>query len=312
MSQQPVPETGCIIWRLLDGKPGHENQTLGLSMALEGLLPVKRFDIHIQVTGGIGQLYNALLGRFPSAAGLPKPDLIIAAGHATHLPLLAAQRHYGGRTVVLMKPTLPRQLFDLCIVPEHDNVRGKNLFLTKGVLNTIQPSTGSGRGQTLLLVGGLSAHYGWDDEAMLQQILTVVDRGADRQFILTNSRRTPETFLHTLASVGRPQLTLVPWQQTAPGWVAQQLAASSEVWVTEDSVSMVYEALTAGGRVGLLRLPSTGEGRVTRGIGQLLEAGCLTAFDQWLSSGVLASPGTPFNESRRCAEWIYERWLKRG
>ncbi|MES9899834.1 MAG: mitochondrial fission ELM1 family protein [Sedimenticola sp.] len=298
----------CVIWRLLDGKPGHENQTLGLCRALESLLPVKQLDIAI--SSRWSHLLDWVLGRFPSGAALPRPDLIIGAGHATHLALLAARRCYGGRALVLMKPSLPVRLFDLCIVPEHDDIAGKNLFQIKGVLNTIQASPSTGGEQTLLLIGGLSAHYGWSDEETLGQILAIVDRAPQWQFTLTTSRRTPDSFLTTLEKVNRSNLVLVPWRDTEPGWVTRQLAVSGEVWVTEDSVSMVYEALTSGSAVGLLQLPEVRPGRVTRGITQLQEEGRLTSFIQWQRSGSLKPQASSFNEARRCAEWIYGRWLK--
>ncbi|MES9906239.1 MAG: ELM1/GtrOC1 family putative glycosyltransferase, partial [Sedimenticola sp.] len=108
--KQPAEANQRVIWRLLDGKPGHENQTLGLCRALECLLSIKRLDI--TVGSKPSQLLDLLLGRFPAAAELPLPDLIMGAGHVTHLALLAARRRYGGRTLVCMAPSLPRTLFD--------------------------------------------------------------------------------------------------------------------------------------------------------------------------------------------------------
>ncbi len=235
----PAEANACVIWRLLDGKPGHENQSLGLCRALKQLLPVKQLDITVASRGS--HLLDGLLGRFPPGAALPSPELIIGAGHATHLALLAARRRYGGRALVLMKPSLPLRLFDLCIAPEHDRVSGANLFTTQGVLNTIQTSLPSGEGRSLILVGGVSNHYGWDDAKVLEQLHQVVSGMPDRCFTLTTSRRTPDSFLSTLREVGYANLIRVPWQDTGPDWVARQLAVSDEVWVTEDSVSMVYE-----------------------------------------------------------------------
>ena len=41
------------------------------------------------------------------------------------------------------------------------------------------------------------------------------------------------------------------------------------VWVTEDSVSMLYEALTAGCKVGLIEIDRIKDDRITRQIDQL-------------------------------------------
>jgi mitochondrial fission protein ELM1 len=50
-------------------------------------------------------------------------------------------------------------------------------------------------------------------------------------------------------------LTIVPFAATSPDWLPTQLARADQAWVTADSVSMVYEALTAGAAVGVLDVP---------------------------------------------------------
>ena len=78
-------------------------------------------------------------------------------GHATHLHLLAAQRAYGGKTIVLMQPSLPAKLFDLCLIPEHDQYQGNAEYLqTRGVLNPIQPEGEHASNQALIMIGGPS------------------------------------------------------------------------------------------------------------------------------------------------------------
>ena len=132
-----------VVWRLLDGKPGHESQSLGLARALERLTSVSVHDLPVRdIAAGP---FGWLLRRFPAGRDLPDPDLIIGAGHATHWPLLCARRARGGRAVVLMKPSLPKRWFDRVVAPEHDGVRpGGNVIVTRGVLNAMR----------LLLSGG--------------------------------------------------------------------------------------------------------------------------------------------------------------
>src|SRR5690606_9436172 len=102
------------------------------------------------------------------------PHLIVAAGHATHLPALAARRARGGRAIVLMRPTLPTPLFDLCLVPEHDllSLSGRlNRFRvvpTRGVLNPFEASADADQTTGLVLIGGPSKHHGWSDVDMLE------------------------------------------------------------------------------------------------------------------------------------------------
>ncbi|MFN3595388.1 MAG: ELM1/GtrOC1 family putative glycosyltransferase, partial [Thiobacillaceae bacterium] len=119
----PHPTPSCLtLWRLIDGKPGHEKQSLGLAQALQRLAAARWYDVRVHGTAfaSVRAALQWALRRFPAGHGLPAPDLILAAGHATHLPALAARRAYGGRIVVLMRPSLPLALFDLCLIPAHD------------------------------------------------------------------------------------------------------------------------------------------------------------------------------------------------
>ncbi|MES9888141.1 MAG: ELM1/GtrOC1 family putative glycosyltransferase, partial [Candidatus Sedimenticola sp. 6PFRAG1] len=94
---------------------------------------------------------------------------------------------------------------------------------------------------------------------------------------------------------------------TGPGWVAEKLAESSVAWVTEDSVSMVYESLTAGVEVGLLSVPEKSESRVSRGLSCLVKDGLVTDFVGWKEHGFVKSADMQFSESDRCAEWIVSK-----
>ncbi len=312
----PRSRPPLIIWRLTDGKPGHEKQTLGLSHALLRKHPGKCFDIAAPARGE--SLLQWLLGRFPPGRDLPAPDLLIAAGHATHFALLAARRalggKFGGKTVVLMKPSLPLALFDLCVIPEHDNppVRN-NVIPIRGVLNNVQTSTHLSPDQGLMLIGGVSGHNGWDDAQVGSAVVKIAAGTPQVAWRLTTSRRTPATFLAALPRPLPDNLELLPHEATGPGWLERALSEAGQVWVSEDSVSMLYEALTAGAAVGLLRLPglpgATRVGRVGGGINKLVAEGRVTPFEAWRPGSPLPLPTCTFNEAERIAGLIVEKWL---
>ena len=299
-----------MVWRFIDGKPGHENQSLGLLNALTRRLAV---EAHTLSVPSLSQsIMMGLTGSFPAAVDLPDPDIILGAGHSTHIPMLSARRARGGRLVVLMKPSLPLKWFDLCIVPEHDDVRpAANVLVTRGALNTIIPTSTSKKQGGLFLVGGPSRHFGWSDEDICSQVQAIVDKEPDERWILSTSRRTPDSFLQVIESLGMEKnLTIVPYQETGAGWVAEHLAATRKVWVTKDSVSMVYEALTSGAAVGLLDVPQQhAAGRVARGVAQLIADGLITTFEVWQGGVSLTQPVREFNEAVRCADEICRRWF---
>ena len=298
------------LWRLTDGKPGHEKQTLGLARALQRLTGAACHDITVQ--GGLPATaarawLHWLLGRFTPGAALPSPDLILAAGHATHVPALAARRVRGGRIVVLMRPSLPLALFDLCVIPAHDQPAPRsNVIVTRGVLNAVAPGGDHDPRRGLILIGGPSRQYRWDDAVIAAQVREIVVAQTDVTWTLTTSRRTPACFPSALGTL--PGLDLRPHTQTPPGGMEEKLARSDQVWVSPDSGSMVYEALTAGCRVGLLELAPTPGSRIARDLAGLAEDGMVTPIARWRREHALKPPRAGFNEAERCARMILERW----
>lgn len=299
-----------VVWRFSDGKAGHDNQSRGLVEALNRLLhPVEAITLHPQPA--FATLAALLLTRPPKAwRDLPAPDLLVAAGHHTHPALLAARRCRGGKAVVLMRPSLPLGWFDLCLIPEHDLPPARaNVLATRGALNHIQPSSTLEPNQGLLLIGGPSAHFGWDDTALQRQIAAVRAATPGIRWTLTTSRRTPATFPIDLAPASNDALIIVPVSATDPDWLPAQLARAGQVWVTADSVSMVYEALTAGAAVGVLDVPPKQPSRISRGLERLADQGWVTFFEDWRQTLQLSRPPGSFNEAERCARWIAERWF---
>ena len=294
-----------IVWVVSDGKPGHVNQSLGLAEALARRAPT---DIHVIPALPAWRAGLALLIKHMPGNAHPKPDLIIGAGHATHITLLAAQRAIGGRTIVLMKPSLPRRWFDLSVIPQHDGVtENDHTLITEGAINRIRPASNLDSHKGLLLMGGESRHFDWDSDAIQVQIKSILARTSDTHWTLTTSRRTPADFLSELPQ--HPNLAIVPHTETTTDWLPNQLAQCGTVWVTPDSASMVFEALTAGADVGIFDLPVNPKSRVGWAIAQLSDARRITRFARWAAHGKLTPNLHPLVEADRCADRIL-KWLK--
>jgi len=99
-----------------------------------------------------------------------------------------------------------------------------------------------------------------------------------------------------------------PVRDTPPGWAMAQVTGSAQAWVTEDSVSMVYESLTAGAATGLLAVPRLGETRITVGVADLQREGFVTSFADWQREGALHAPPTRLSEAERVAAVVLSRW----
>jgi uncharacterized protein len=265
----------------------------------------------ISVAGGKG-IFERLRSTREANADLPRPDLILGAGHATHLALWWLARKHRAPSVVLMKPSLPMACFSLCLVPAHDfraPPQRANLIVTQGALNRVPPPTDAARSGGLILIGGPSAAHGWDEGALCHALREISAQG---HWQLTDSRRTPTGFLQAVKKL-LPQVEISPHQATGSEWLPAQLALAAEVWVTEDSVSMVYEALSCGARVGLLEIPRTrSDSRVLRGLDAVISGRLLTPFATWQITQQLGPAAGVLREADRCAAEVISRLRAAG
>lgn len=307
----PTQSSPICAWRFLDGKAGHRNQVTGLVEAISRRSNLVCHDV--DVTSTLRGIRSLIPGRLDSLGELPPPTFLIGAGHATHFPMLAARRKFGAHAIVLMKPTLPCSLFDLCLIPKADGISppAKNMILTEGALNRIQPSDQLDEQKGLILVGGPSLHFGWCNADVIRQIRVVIDKTPNIDWTITTSRRTPASFLDRWDEV-KCRGRMVTVSQTDTNWLPSQLRSAGRVWVTNESISMIYEALTSGAAVGILTLPKPRITRVTRGVDSLIKRAFVTPFDQWERTNVIPVAPQQIDEASRCAELIMTRFFSKS
>jgi mitochondrial fission protein ELM1 len=290
----------CVI---SDGKAGHRSQSLGLAEALQRLRPAAAVREVPAARGRRGLLRDL----FPVSRDPAAPTLVIGAGHGTHADLVHWRRR-GSRAIVLMRPSLPLRFFDLCIEPRHDGGRESDRrWLSIGPLNRIRPAAIRSDGG-IILIGGPSPHFTWDGPALIGQLAAVCD--GTRSWTLSTSRRTPADFLPALRELQLPALQAHGADELPVDWLARTLPSAAACWISPDSASMVYEALSAGCAVGLFDLVAASGSRVARGVEELLDDGWCTPFAAFARGRALAVAEAPLAEADRIAARIVERgWL---
>ena len=297
------------VLRVIDDRPGHRAQSAGLAAALGRHTATAINEWPAQpATSALRSFLcrGVLIGQRTAVAA---PDLILCCGHQTHLTGLALRRHLGGRLIAMMTPSLPLAWFDLVIAPAHDAPAPRNnLMCSEGALNNMTAAGTHDPDRGVILIGGPSSHYGWDSSALLRQLQMVLERDPGRHWTLSTSRRTPPATATALASLNQANLTVVPLGQTGPAWVTSQLAVASRAWISEDSVSMVYEALTAGATVGILEVPRKRRGRVVEGMDRLCQARRALRWTDWVAGAPMPVP-IPLAEADRAAQEILGRWF---
>jgi hypothetical protein len=303
-------ENPMIIWKFNDGKPGHESQSSGLVVALSNLQEVQ--VIEVPSLGSMTLLFCWLFRRVPSVFPTQNPDVIVGAGRKTHLPMVVAKSLCGGKTVVLMRPSLPSTLFDLIVAPEHDAVPPhENVIEVKGVLNAVPFVASKNTNNGLILIGGVSSHYSWDSQAIIDQITKIVEYDKEASWVLTTSRRTPEDFIQLLLDcIPFDNMTVVQFEDTDQDWMMEQFSRAGQIWVTPDSVSMVYESLSSGAEVRVFSMDTLhprNQSRIGKGLNDLIEQSYISTFEQWNADPSSTILTKQFNESDRVARIVMEQ-----
>lgn len=329
MNQDQDAPGAPVVWLITDNKPGHRNQLKGLGSRLRVLADAR---VHwIEAPAHPVPLWRVLLARPPELdASLPPPDLIVAAGTGTHRLLLSLRRHRKARTLVLMKPGFPLALVDGAIIPAHDEVaESAKVCVTEGAINAVSPMAKiTGKNNALILVGGPSRHFEWQEDKLLDQIGNLIARYPGWHWTLADSRRTPDSMAHALARLESSALAVLPprghgnpaagvrfvrHQDTYEGWLSHQFAASRAVWVTPDSMSMVCEAATSGVPTGLLELRECSGSRVARGVARLCQLGYVARWqDHETVMGEAPRPALRLWEADRAARWVLSRLIRAG
>ncbi len=286
-----------------DGKAGHRSQALGLFKAIQrqSSETVSFEEISINDLA----IFPLLVGLFRRS--IPQlqttPDFIFGVGSHTQLRVFLLGKIYPqAKTVILMKPNYPFAWFNYSVIPEHDGIPASDrVIVTQGALNPIVNEQRHQSGRILIALGGSSKRHQWNEDKVFASIEHIVKQHSENEIIITTSRRTPEQFVERLNTYPfLPHVHFFPVEQTPQGWIFEEMQQAEAVWVTEDSVSMIYEALTAGCRVGVIAMDRTKQDRITTSVDGLLEKGIIS---ESLLLAQLPEPNA-FKEAERVATYL--------
>ncbi|MFW6035950.1 MAG: ELM1/GtrOC1 family putative glycosyltransferase [Halothermotrichaceae bacterium] len=202
-----------------------------------------------------------------------KPDIIISAGSSVAVVNILLGQLNDAYSVVCMTPSIiGTSPFDLAIVPEHDNPPKKsNIFKTIGAPNRINSDFVNkqtvlwnkivdfnlqelNRPVVSLLIGGSNSFF----DMKLDMITMLVEQSKkfvvknNGTLLVTTSIRTPEDIKQMLKNKlsDKSQCPLLiiaeEWDENP---VPMMVNVSDIVIVTEDSVSMISEAVSGNERV---------------------------------------------------------------
>ena len=284
--------------------------------------------------------------------------LILSSGSAAAPFNLALSIALHVQNATIMTPTyLGITPFDFAIVPEHDEPdEAPNVFVTLGAPNLIEKSKLQAEATKLLdelgeteeqakrysvLIGGDDQNYAIDAEWITKALSSIITfaQSQDAYLYITTSRRTSKAAEDALLKIrGKTDriryLLLASKDSFNP--IPAMLGFSDLVFVTDDSVNMVSEAIT-GGTVPILLQAKRKTGlrfqlqlltkefvkrgwlvpemlwgvpRFDKVFDHFTAKGLLLPFDTWkedmLSGKQIPNNKIDFNEAARAADWILQ------
>ena len=268
---------------LSDGRKGHENQSIAFcelrglefcickiayankllklcSYALDFLgLYFKIFKCDLGEGGTAANLKNGSNLNSPAASdsanldaaadrnlNFANFDLFVGAGSTSYYALKFYARRYAKPSVALMYPKGYRKDFSVIIAGAHDRPKPRaNLKISPVSLSFSRPQ-GLYRPQRKsigFIIGGPNSCFEMGDE-ILKHIESIRAQFADCEFALTTSPRTPRATESALEKLGWDYSVIYSREPVTP--IGDFLAQCEWVFISEDSVSMISEAVSNG------------------------------------------------------------------
>jgi len=327
------------VWVLLDEKPGHDTQSLGLANNLGWPYEEKRLQFNWR-----GELPNSLVkGSISSLkassapiAGHPWPDLLIAAGRRT-VPIAEwIRQHSLGRTRTVQIGRIGTSLddhYDLGVAPDYAGLYPDSRRLEIAMpLTRVSPESldaaalrwrnelGCDKGPLVaLLVGGTNVEHEFSPgcaRKLGESVKTMVE-GMGGSVLVSTSRRTSKAAAEALLStLGSSCAHSYVWQtdrENSENPYLGYLAQADVFVVTGESASMLAEACATGKPVAIFPLPvrSAGVAAWVRSVGRTFgDAVASRAYARPLNKRGIERPQR--GVQRFCAGLLAKGWVRTG
>ena len=284
----PVPSS----WILSEAYAGLQSQALGLAEAA-GLVPeIREIAPRAPWKFIAAKLWPRPLDALPAGQLTPPwPALVVTCG-GTGAAVGLAMAGRATEIVAVQHPRMDPRRFRLVVVNRHDHLTGPNVLVTRTALHRVtETRLAAARAEwaqrfahlprplVSVLVGGSNGRFQLDTKvgAALVSRLAAMMRQDGVGLAVTPSRRTDPAvtrlFTQTLAPMGA-----YVWSGVGENPYFGMLGLSDMVIATEDSVSMISEAMASTAPVMLARLPGRSR-RIGLFIEDVLASGRVRVFN---------------------------------
>ena len=186
------------------------------------------------------------------------PDLIISCGRKSVIPsILLKRKNLKIFTIHIQDPKVSLKNFDAIVSPDHDNLKGDNIYTSKGAIHYITELEISKARQYLsdkikgekivsLILGGPNKYYSFNSDQItniFNQIKSIFVSDGYKVIIIPSMRTPKETIDLAIKEMGSCGHVVDNVDKQA---YLSAYALANYVIVTCDSTSMISEAATSG------------------------------------------------------------------
>ena len=186
------------------------------------------------------------------------PDLIISCGRKSVVPSIFLKRKNSKIfTIHIQDPKVSYKNFDAIVAPEHDNLKGDNIYNSKGAIHYITEQEISKAKQYLvdkiksekvvsLILGGPNKYYSFSSDQIINifnQIKSIFVSDGFKVVIIPSMRTPKEIINLAIKEMGSCGYVVNKVDKQA---YLSAYALANYVIVTCDSTSMISEAATSG------------------------------------------------------------------
>jgi mitochondrial fission protein ELM1 len=268
--ENPFMSETAAPWILSEGLAGLRSQALGLAEAAGISAELRELKPVAPWKWVAAKFWLDPLAAVEDAVRAPLPSLAIGCGGMAG-SVLAALRRKSMRVVQVQNPRMDIGRFDLIIANHHDELTGRNVFVTRTALHRVTPERLAAEAEiwrdrlapyrrplVAVLLGGTNGRYRLDRNvgARLAADLATMAQRDKVGVVVTPSRRTDPAVTEMIRTALAPSGGWV-WNFVGENPYFGMLALADLILVTQDSVSMISEAAATTAPVMVAPLPGS-------------------------------------------------------
>ena len=198
-------------------------------------------------------------------------NIVISCGRKSVIPSIYLKNKFKNKimNIHIQDPKVSLNNFDYIVAPEHDDLQGKNVLISKGSIhyltnseldkneNYLKSQIDSEKKVLAFIIGGPTKHYNYEDKAIDEIFLKIKNNFLNNNYqaIIIPSMRTPKSIIKKAQDYFVQGQVVIDSVDKKAYLSALKLA--DHIVVTCDSTSMISEAAITGKPIYVAQMPTT-------------------------------------------------------